>query len=641
MDKEQLLQEYKKVYESKGDRLIDESTLQEFGLAIDANLPEELLIFMMDNKLFNEEIKLVRLCYERNISQQEIETLLNKGFYYRQLIEINTGLEHNLTMDQIKGYLSKDKEAQELMLDRLIVEGKLTKDYKKQILNSDLDEYQIFQIGYGIDNGLSLDDIKIYASMKYSWEQMDEIRNLLEYNQTAKTKLTEEQFKFITNPDLEWHEMKLIRICYEYNVPKKEIKDLLNKDFEWGQVNQIYYGLKNGLSLNDIKIYASPEYEWSQMEEIRLALEHNLTEEQIEFISDWNLIDYEMKLARVCFEKGFNEFEVDCLLNNLYYYWVQHGDIAESIIEDFTADQIALFTIPGLEIKQMEEIHLGLKHGLPVDKVKIYANPEYESGKMEEIRLGLEHKLTLNQINFLRSIKPRTIGNLIDSDSEIKIARLCYENNVSQNEIDELLNKKLNYEQMREVIKGLEKGLTIDAIKIYASPEYSSQKMEQIRLLLEYDKTAEIKLTEDQINFIANPALKDYEMNFIRLCYEHNIPQNEIEELLAKEFDYRQFYEINKGLEHGLTLDEVKTYADLEYAHYQMEYKREQLEKEHEQNKQFEEIVNPKIKSIEQNDVIEQKSLEDDIKDNPADEPSLTTDDGLNKDNPDGDEQGL
>ena len=546
--------------------------LLEYNQTAEVKLTDKQINFITNSNLNDYERQIIRLCYEKNIPQDKIEELLNEGFYFDILTEIIEGLNHNLTIDQIKSYAFASINTHEMMLDRLIIEGKLTQDDKFKILNSNLDEYQISQIGIGIEAGLTLDEVKIYAKPEFSWKQMFEIRKLLEYNLTADQKLTEEQIQFIANPDLEDYEMNFIRLCYEKNIHLNDIKELMNKNID----------------------------EW-QLRQIKTAIKNNLSSDEIKFIATSNLNWYEMALARSCYENNVPQNEIDDLLDL------------------------------NLDADRLIEIYKGLNNGLTIEEIKIYANYIYNVDQIYEIRLLLEYnltaepKLTEEQIQFI------TNPNL--NADEMQLIRVCYENNIPQNKIEELLNKDFDENQIEEIVRGLENGLTIDEVKIYAKSNLYFDQMEQIRLGLEH------QLTEEQIKIIANPDLQRYESLLIRICYEYNVPQNEIDDLLSKKFDEWETWEIVAGLKNGLTIDEIKTYASPEYTHNQMERKREQLEQEHEQNKLFEEIVNPETEQTEPIEISDNKSLKEIMDAQPADIEKTTgngptTDDGHNKNKP-------
>lgn len=61
------------------------------------------------------------------------------------------------------------------------------------------------------------------------------------------------------------------------------------------------------------------------------------------------------------------------------------------------ADYLSEVKTRGLNSAQMTEVYEGLKK-LTTDQVDLYAKPEYDNMQMQEIRLGLEHGLTPDQM---------------------------------------------------------------------------------------------------------------------------------------------------------------------------------------------------------------------------------------------------
>ena len=246
----------------------------------------------------------------------------------------------------------------------------------------------------------------------------------------------------------------------------------------------------------------------------------------------------------------------------------------------------------------------------------------------------------------------------------MELVRICYEKNIPQTEINEFLNKGFNKNQIQEITSGLKNKLTIDEIKIFANPNIEYYKMHQIRLGLEHKLTIdeiklytkpeynfrhmaqirlsiEAKLPKEQIDFIAN-LKNSNDMHLARVCYENKVPQKEIDDLLSKNFDKMKIYEICTGLENGLTIDQVKTYANPEYDWSKMHYSRERLERTREQNistdklnekteiqnlQEYERSLDDEIKSLEEEqpqtepiEIDEAQTLDDLIANTPADE---------------------
>lgn len=62
------------------------------------------------------------------------------------------------------------------------------------------------------------------------------------------------------------------------------------------------------------------------------------------------------------------------------------------------ADYLNIAKSRGLDDFEMNEVRLGIQHGLTTTQVDLYAQNKYNSLQMKEIRLGLEHGLTDEQM---------------------------------------------------------------------------------------------------------------------------------------------------------------------------------------------------------------------------------------------------
>ena len=671
MDKEQLLQKYK---------IMGFNDLQMIQIesAIEASLPEKQIDILAKFKYEANKMKEIRL-----------------------LLEHNLNAKLNLSQQQLEE-LIQNKRTSEIILTRLMYEGKIKKRHKNKILTMFNDE-QIDEITYGLENSLPLGEVEIYANPKFNKLQMKELRLLLEYNKIADRKLTKKQIQFITNHNLKWQEMQIIKLCYENNISQNETQKLL-KMFNDGNcyIDNISYILTNKMNID--KIYSvfdefdsSPiDYDFKQSiiyccedslkyeETIRalknlLDIEHKNKEAAIRITKDLKkgmsprillrnnfnhrlasqgyLYEYQSNLIELATKNKFTEEEIDKLAfldytsrtifikrlleinlktnapltpKELLTYIFDKSDgeilLTKLILEGkITNEDKTKILDLNLDRDKLIEIYNGLNDGLSLDEVKIYAKPEYTRPQMEEIRLLLEHnkiaevKLTDELIQF--------ITNPDLSSTEMELVRICYERDISQNEIEELLNTKFDAYQLKEIIHGLEHNLSLDEVKIYASLKYYPYQMAQIRLGLEHN------LTLDKIKLYAKPEFKYSQMKEIRKGLENGLSLDEVRIYANPEFDDFQMEQIRLGLEHGLSVDEIKAYANPDIFYMEMKDRREQLEQEYKQNKLFKEIIKPKTKLIEQNDVIEQNSLDDLIANNPP-EASPNTDDGPTKDGP-------
>ena len=95
--------------------------------------------------------------------------------------------------------------------------------------------------------------------------------------------------------------------------------------------------------------------------------------------------------------------------------------------------------------EQINQIFLGLLHGLSIENIELYANNKFSSLQMEQIRLAFES----NKLN----------------DEQVKI----------------LINADFDWKQMFQIRLGFEHRLSIDMVKEYADPEKHWCTMRNIR----------------------------------------------------------------------------------------------------------------------------------------------------------------
>jgi hypothetical protein len=112
---------------------------------------------------------------------------------------------------------------------------------------------------------------------------MEDIREALENGWSIRNALMcSYEAKF------DWKRMKEIKAGFENGLSEEQINLYANSKFDENQMYAIKKGFENGLSLEQIQIYAKPEFyasefiKYSQMHQIRLGLEHGLTTEQVQ-----------------------------------------------------------------------------------------------------------------------------------------------------------------------------------------------------------------------------------------------------------------------------------------------------------------------------------------------------------------------
>lgn len=148
---------------------------------------------------------------------------------------------------------------QELMLDR----NKDIKDFVDEFTdgarNRNRYRREIEEILKGLDNGLALDQIRIYANREFKPFEMEQIRLGLEHG------LSEEQVKVYAKPEFKWPQMREVREGFESGLTLEQVGNSL-------QMQEIRKGFAEGLSMEQVKAYADPRDDFEKMAEIREGL---------------------------------------------------------------------------------------------------------------------------------------------------------------------------------------------------------------------------------------------------------------------------------------------------------------------------------------------------------------------------------
>ena len=123
----------------------------------------------------------------------------------------------------------------------------------------EFDSYQIEQIRLGFEDGLSMEQVKIYADSRFDCEQMEEIRKGI----IGIHALTTEQVNMYVNPK-----------------------------FDVNQMKEIIKGFHHGLTMEQIQEYAEPKFDSEQMQEMREEAESHLSEITTHYKGELGEFDY-------------------------------------------------------------------------------------------------------------------------------------------------------------------------------------------------------------------------------------------------------------------------------------------------------------------------------------------------------------
>ena len=105
---------------------------------------------------------------------------------------------------------------------------------------------------------------------------------------------------------------------------------------------------------------------------------------------------------------------------------------------------------------------------------------KFSKDEKQEIKKMIKSNLTLEQ--FKLCVTPVLNEEILQKRAE---------NNLDDSKWEKLVMKKLDVNQMKEIRKGFEKGLSEEDVELYVKSGYDSKTMEKIRNMLEKDKNNE------------------------------------------------------------------------------------------------------------------------------------------------------
>jgi len=231
------------------------------------------------------------------------------------------------------------------------------------LLGKVFDEDCLEQIRKGFEDGLTPEQVSIYAKPEFTEGQMGQVRLGLENG------LSMEQMSVYVNHEFDWKQMREIREGFEHGLSMEQVSVYANHEFTGDQMEEIRDGFEHGLSMEQVSVYAKSEFTWEQMREIRVGFEQGLSMEQMSVYAKPEFIDGQMDQIRCGFEAGL------------------------------TSEQVAVYAKPEFTWRQMNEIREGFEQGLSMEQVSVYANHEFTWEQMEEIRKGFEHSLSMEQVS--------------------------------------------------------------------------------------------------------------------------------------------------------------------------------------------------------------------------------------------------
>lgn len=361
----------------------------------------------------------------------------------------------------------------------------------------------------------------------FTEDQMNEIKN------GFKNGLSEEQVSVYAKPEFNDEQMAEIRKGFESGLSVEQVSVYAKPEFNEYQMRGIRRGFNEGLSIEQISVYAKPEFSCVQMSEIESGFKKGLSIEQISMYAKPEFYDYQMYQIRKGFEKGLSIEQVDV-------YAKPEFDIKQMVI-------IVNGFKNGLSMEQMQEIRHGFINDLSMEQVSVYAKPEFDSYQMGVIRNGFENGLSMEQVSVYA--KPEFNSN------QMEVLKGGLEIGLSIEQVSSYANPKFNDIQMYRIGEGYSAGLSTEQVNVYAKPEFNPDQMKSI------EDGFRNKLSIEQVSVYAKPEFNDSQMAVIKNGFENNLSIEQVGTYAKPEFDFNQMFEIRRGFINGLSMEQVGMYA--------------------------------------------------------------------------------
>ena len=209
-----------------------------------------------------------------------ISTFYQKG----ETVEYPSDEEVIKYIDNAESWDAIDKEVYEELCKRLGIDNSefddpdnLFIEIQTQFIYNkcNLERWRRGEIREDFENGLTFEQVQLYAKPEFEYGQIINIRRGLENG------LSMEQVQLYAKPEFEKWQMAQIRKGFENGLSDEQVKFYAKPECEYWQMEEIRVGFQNGLTFEQVELYAKPEFECLQMDRIRRELEDGLTFEEV------------------------------------------------------------------------------------------------------------------------------------------------------------------------------------------------------------------------------------------------------------------------------------------------------------------------------------------------------------------------
>jgi len=281
------------------------------------------------------EIRLAFSSFESALTYEQVRAIANPKLSAEQISTLKWGYDLGLTIEQIERIVKEDYTNGQMTEIIEAYSDKFTDDQMVFILNISLSEYQMRQIRYALNAGVSNEIMAIISTGEYNDELIKTIVNAYKHGSLSDVRL-------FLNPQLDDRQVEIIwKCCYRSILTFNQIEFLANSQNNYLKMGELARWFEDDFSIEQVREYAE-KFNAEQMEKIRYGLKRKL-----KFMDLWVKPEFD-----------------ECQMQQAIY----------GIEKGFTKEQLLIYLNPELSAHYMEIVRMDIEAGVPVEKVKLYAS---------------------------------------------------------------------------------------------------------------------------------------------------------------------------------------------------------------------------------------------------------------------------
>lgn len=343
---------------------------------------------------------------------------------------------------------------------------------------------QLHEIYLGLCNGLTKENIMIYATDKFYDNQMRVIRDGLERGYSVK------EVKVYAKPELSHKKMRVVLDALINGVNIQKLKPYINSEYGCRRLEVISKAIITNEPRMDL--IANPEYSADYMEAIRENL-IKYRERNVEYYIERYLkkkfspTQLYIVLDYACECPGrYTNRQIDFIANPKFNHEQMHM-VAKGFRFDFDFEKVKIYAKPEIDALQMSKIIDALRFdGLSTKQIEPYIKPWFDGYQLEWIFKGLSE-------GFDVSLYAKKYFN----HAQMSVIFYALKEKVSKKKIATILDSRIASENMCVILELFEKGVTVDQIKQILSKEHYLSELSE--------------LCRKQVSIIRNKALNELE----------------------------------------------------------------------------------------------------------------------------------